>query len=165
MKDKDLVDKTALVLIMKNSEFILILKRINCCFFGQKLNLTAAISKSISYLKGLDLYFSNVQYIVSIFCSYILRRPQNFTKSSPYFWLALNRTKVRWRLRKILWPSQNIWAFSPETWPLVCPSFSGYEYEDAWGWSRKSYDFFAASNDANCPRRGRHWRHSWGEKM
>ena len=26
----------------------------------------------------------------------------------PYFWLALHRTKVRWRFRKILWPSQNI---------------------------------------------------------
>ena len=27
---------------------------------------------------------------------------------SPYFSLALHRTKVRWRFRKILWPSQNI---------------------------------------------------------
>ena len=26
----------------------------------------------------------------------------------PYFWLALHRTKVRWRFCKILWPSQNI---------------------------------------------------------
>ena len=32
----------------------------------------------------------------------ILRRPQNFAKSSPYFWLALHKTKVRWRFRKIL---------------------------------------------------------------
>ena len=39
-----------------------------------------------------------------------LRRPQNFAKSTPYFWLALHRTKVRWRFRKILWPSQNIWT-------------------------------------------------------
>ena len=29
-------------------------------------------------------------------------------KSPLYFWL--HRTKVRWRFRKILWPSQNIWA-------------------------------------------------------
>ena len=28
--------------------------------------------------------------------SYILRRPQNFEKPPPYFWLALHRTKVRW---------------------------------------------------------------------
>ena len=42
--------------------------------------------------------------------SYILRRPRNFAKSSPYFWLALHRTKVRWRFRKILWFSQNIWT-------------------------------------------------------
>ena len=26
----------------------------------------------------------------------ILKRPQNFTKSPPYFWLVLHRTKVRW---------------------------------------------------------------------
>ena len=31
-------------------------------------------------------------------------------KSPPYFWLALHWTKVRWRFRKILWPSQNIWT-------------------------------------------------------
>ena len=36
----------------------------------------------------------------------------NITKSSSYFWLALHRTKVRWRFRKILWPSQNIWTLS-----------------------------------------------------
>ena len=38
-----------------------------------------------------------------------MRRPQHFAKSSPYFWLALHRTKVRWRFCKILWPSQNIY--------------------------------------------------------
>ena len=40
----------------------------------------------------------------------LLRRPQNFVKSSPNFWLALHRTKVRWRFCKILWPSQNVWT-------------------------------------------------------
>ena len=39
-------------------------------------------------------------------------KPQHFAKSSPYFWLALHRTKVRWRFRKILGPSQNIWTLS-----------------------------------------------------
>ena len=34
----------------------------------------------------------------------------NFAKSSPYFWLALHRTRLMWRFRKILWPSQNIWT-------------------------------------------------------
>ena len=29
---------------------------------------------------------------------------------APKFWLALHRTKVRWRFRKISWPSQNIWT-------------------------------------------------------
>ena len=37
---------------------------------------------------------------------------QNFAKSPPYFWLALHRTKVRWRFRKILWPSQNTWTLT-----------------------------------------------------
>ena len=37
-----------------------------------------------------------------------MRRPHNFAKSPPHFWLALHRTKVWWRFRKILWPSQNI---------------------------------------------------------
>ena len=41
---------------------------------------------------------------------HILRRPHNFVKSSPYFWLALHRTKVRWRFHKIVGPSQNIWT-------------------------------------------------------
>ena len=35
-----------------------------------------------------------------------------FCKSPPYFWLALHRIKVRWRFRKILWPSQNIWTLT-----------------------------------------------------
>ena len=44
--------------------------------------------------------------------SYILRRPQNFAKSSPNFWLQYIQSKVRWRFRKILWPSQNIMNFT-----------------------------------------------------
>ena len=35
---------------------------------------------------------------------------KNFAKSPPYFWLALHRTKVRWRFCKIVWHSQNIWT-------------------------------------------------------
>ena len=42
--------------------------------------------------------------------SYIQRRPQNFAKSSPYFWLEYIQSKVRGRFRKILWRSQNIWT-------------------------------------------------------
>ena len=41
---------------------------------------------------------------------YILRRPQNFAKSPPYFCLQYIKTKVGWRFHKILWPSQNIWT-------------------------------------------------------
>ena len=33
-------------------------------------------------------------------------------KSSPYFWLQYTQSRVRWRFRKILWPSQNIWTLS-----------------------------------------------------
>ena len=53
----------------------------------------------------------NDQFIickVHIICT--LRRPHNFAKSSPCFWLTLHRTKVRWRFRKISWPSQNLWT-------------------------------------------------------
>ena len=37
---------------------------------------------------------------------------QKFAKSPPYFWLALRRTKVRWRFCKIVWPSQDIWTLA-----------------------------------------------------
>ena len=53
------------------------------------------------------------------YSSYILRRPQNFAKSSPYSWLQYIQSKVRWRFCKILWPSQNIWTLP---WPLCCKS-------------------------------------------
>ena len=33
-------------------------------------------------------------------------------KSSPYFWLQYIQSKVRWRFRKILWPSQIIWTLN-----------------------------------------------------
>ena len=33
-----------------------------------------------------------------------------FWKSPPYFWLQYIVSKVSWRFRKILWPSQNIWT-------------------------------------------------------
>ena len=67
-----------------------------------------------------------------------LRRPQNFEKSPPNFWLALHRTKVRWRFSKILWPSQNIWTLwyqSLFTYPQ--PSHSPGIIVDASPW-RKS---------------------------
>ena len=40
----------------------------------------------------------------------ILRRPQNFAKSPPYFCLQCIQTKVSWRFHKIFWPSQNTWT-------------------------------------------------------
>ena len=51
--------------------------------------------------------------------SYILRRPQSFAKSRPFFWLALRRKKVRWRFRKILWLSQNIWTLNVNEWKII----------------------------------------------
>ena len=41
---------------------------------------------------------------------FILRRPQNFEKSSIYFWLQCTQSKSRGWFSKILWPSQNIWT-------------------------------------------------------
>ena len=43
----------------------------------------------------------------------VLRRPQNFAKSSPYFCPQYIQTKVRWRFCKILWPFRNIRTLSP----------------------------------------------------
>ena len=50
-------------------------------------------------------WFSNIRVKVHIFWG-------GKKKSPPCIWLALHRTKVRWRFRKILWPSQNIWALA-----------------------------------------------------
>ena len=41
--------------------------------------------------------------------SYILRRPQKFAKSPHIIWLAVHRTNNCWRIRKNLWPSQNMY--------------------------------------------------------
>ena len=43
---------------------------------------------------------------------YILSRPQNFAKSPLHICLQYIQTKVRWRFRKILWPSQNMWTLT-----------------------------------------------------
>ena len=72
-------------------------RQITCCI----LRIDSA-----RYFKFLKFEFS--KSVLQSSC--ILRRPQNFAKSSPYFWLALNRTKVKWRFCKVLWSSQNIWT-------------------------------------------------------
>ena len=51
---------------------------------------------------------------------------QNFAKSSPYLWLAL-----RWRFRKILWPSQNIWTLKT----YILPKSGKYKF----GFGKKSF--------------------------
>ena len=60
------------------------------------------------FTKDSDRIWISQEFLVS----YILRRPLSFATSLLYFWLALHRTKVRWRFRKILRPSQNIWTLS-----------------------------------------------------
>ena len=49
-------------------------------------------------------------------------------KSSPYFWHYVLLSKLRWRFRKILWPSQNIWTLKLvlRSWRLRFWSFGGY---------------------------------------
>ena len=46
----------------------------------------------------------------------MLRRPQNFAKYFPYFWLCVLQSKIRGRFRKILWPSQIIWTLQGQPW-------------------------------------------------
>ena len=55
-----------------------------------------------------------------------MRRPPNFLKSPPYFCLQYIQTKVRWRFRKILWPSQNIWTLTTIFSLHSCESFVKY---------------------------------------
>ena len=82
----------------------------------------------------------------------MLRRPQNFAQSSPYFWLALHRTKVRWRFRKILWPSQNIWTLLtvqivalciPSQWFSIKYLIKHYSYKELRmsNWLGLGYEF------------------------
>ena len=54
--------------------------------------------------------FENYLRTATQFCQYTII--QNFVKSPPYFRPMLCQSKVRWRLRKILWPSQNIWTLT-----------------------------------------------------
>ena len=45
-----------------------------------------------------------------------------FSKSPPYFCLQYILTKVKWRFRKILWPSKNIWTLIMYIHNLKCNS-------------------------------------------
>ena len=80
--------------------------------------------------------------------SYILRRPQNFAKSSPYFWLTLHRTKVRWRFCKMLWPSQTVWTLlQVPFWKLIFWHHLGVFWIKFWSLSfHMYYHFFQFQN-------------------
>ena len=54
-------------------------------------------------------------------------------KSPPYFWLALLRTKLRWRFRKILSPSQNIWTLQSGGKSFVILVFYFIDFINLWG--------------------------------
>ena len=76
--------------------------------------------KAVCYFEFYNFLKKNFR----IFCnfpkcqsSYVLIRPQNFAKSPPYFCLYVLQTKVRWRYRKILWPSQNIQTLQSNNLP------------------------------------------------
>ena len=57
-----------------------------------------------------NFFLQLLSYLLDLLSSYILRGPQNFAKSPPYFCLQYIQTIVKWRFLKILWPSQNIWT-------------------------------------------------------
>ena len=74
-------------------------------------------------------------------------KAQNFAKYSPYFWLALHRTKVRSRFRKMLWPSQNIWTLTELTgysyyalsYPFFLPNKQFFQhFQKLNGWNKSS---------------------------
>ena len=72
---------------------------------------SARLSYQIPVLK---ISFALV-HLLKFKCS---EKATKFWDSSPYFWLALHRTKVRWRFCKILWPSQNIWTLPKRCWRI-----------------------------------------------
>ena len=74
-----------------------------------------AISSNFLEKKVNNRYFDLKTHPAPCSSSYILRRPQNFAKSPPYFCLQYIQTKVRWRFRKILW--QNIWTLYTKIQP------------------------------------------------
>ena len=74
--------------------------------------------------------------------SYILRRPKNIAKSSPYFWLVLHRTKVKGRFHKILWPAQNIWTL---TTPFFSESVKTIFETKFHFWRRNLFLYFLSS--------------------
>ena len=80
--------------------------------FSECLNFTYAIPICDWIIKSLQEGSFKLQLI--------RKRPQNLSKSSPYFWLALHKTKVRWRFCNILWPSQNIWTLNQIFWAYFC---------------------------------------------
>ena len=53
------------------------------------------------------IYFSKPYHPLKFIHS---EKATKFVKFSPYFWLQYIQSKVRWRFRKIFWPSQNIWT-------------------------------------------------------
>ena len=87
-------------------------------------NITKEFEKIQTIGKCLICYWFVLKKVDSWICSwkhmrraYILKfiYSEKATKFCKIFtlrniWLALHRTKVRWRFCKILWPSQNIWT-------------------------------------------------------
>ena len=65
-----------------------------------------------SYTIGWNILWTNFLIsVIKIFCKiYIFWEGHKILRNLLQFWLALNRTKVRWRFRKILWPSQIMWT-------------------------------------------------------
>ena len=95
------VDQCIAVFICKWKKKILFVEAcVSGQFFFRPLLLEMISLEYFLAIKALHK-ISSVKFIYS-------EKPQNFAKSPPYFWLALHRTKVRWRFRKILRPSQNI---------------------------------------------------------
>ena len=72
---------------------------------------------SLEDVRGIEVWYHCI-YIrtvrssrsVLVKSSYILRRPQNFTKSPPIICPMYCQSNNWWRFCRILWPSQNIWT-------------------------------------------------------
>ena len=75
----------------------------------EKLALLASIGVAdvIGTAAAADDQGNSILKEVAKWGSYLLKRPQHFGKSPPYFWLQYTYSKVKSRFPEIFWPSQN----------------------------------------------------------
>ena len=81
----------------------------NCCpkkYYSKLQSLWQELRDKRCLFIGITKLHRIYPYNLSIYSE----KATKFAKSSPYFWPQYIQSKVRWKFRKILWPSWNIWT-------------------------------------------------------